>query len=338
MNSVRKKLQKATVLVATLSIVGFNAWGQQKTMISEAVMLERLKLPAGKISAVIDTDTYNEIDDQFAVVYALLSTEKINVEAIYAAPYLNNRSNSAGDGMEKSYNEILNLLDKMQKPHEGFVFRGSANFLTAREKPVESPAASDLVKRAMASKDLLYVLTLGAPTNVASAILIEPKIINKIVVVWLGGAAPDWRSADEFNLKQDMFASQVLFNSGIPLIQLPTLPVTSHLQTTIPEVEHFLKGRGAIGDYLYEIFREYNKDGSYAWSKVIWDISVIAYAVEPKWFDTEVRHSPVLTDQITYSVDRQRHFYRVAFRLDRDRIFGDMFKKIQDYSQSRIKK
>src|SRR5690606_13696695 len=222
--------------------------------------------------------------------------------------------------------------------HEGFVFRGSANFLTAREKPVESPAASDLVKRAMASKDLLYVLTLGAPTNVASAILIEPKIINKIVVVWLGGAAPDWRSADEFNLKQDMFASQVLFNSGIPLIQLPTLPVTSHLQTTIPEVEHFLKGRGAIGDYLYEIFREYNKDGSYAWSKVIWDISVIAYAVEPKWFDTEVRHSPVLTDQITYSVDRQRHFYRVAFRLDRDRIFGDMFKKIQDYSQSRIKK
>src|SRR5690606_20065051 len=191
MNSVRKKLQKATVLVATLSIVGFNAWGQQKTMISEAVMLERLKLPAGKISAVIDTDTYNEIDDQFAVVYALLSPEKINVEAIYAAPYLNNRSNSAGDGMEKSYNEILNLLDKMQKPHEGFVFRGSANFLTAREKPVESPAASDLVKRAMASKDLLYVLTHGAPTNVASARLIEPKIIDKFVVVWLCGAGPD---------------------------------------------------------------------------------------------------------------------------------------------------
>lgn len=300
-------------------------------------MLERLKAPVGKVSAVIDTDTYNEIDDQFAVVYALLSPERIDVKAIYAAPFLNNRSNSPGDGMERSYDEILNLLDKMQRPHNGSVFRGSGNFLAASDEPVESPAARDLVKRAMASKDLLYVLTLGAPTNVASAILMEPRIVNKIVVVWLGGAAPDWRTANEFNLQQDMFASQILFNSGVPLIQLPTLPVTSHLQTSIPEVEYFLKGRGAIADYLCEIFRDYRED-SYAWSKVIWDISAIAYVVEPKWFATEVRHSPVLTDQITYSVDRQRHFYRVAFRLDRDRIFGDMFRKIQDFSKTQTKK
>lgn len=338
MNRVCKNMLKAALVIVPCSFMGFTAIAQQYATLSEDAMLDRLKPPTSKVSAVIDTDTYNEIDDQFAVVYALLSPEKINVEAIYAAPYLNNRSNSAGDGMEKSYDEILNLLDKMQRPHNGFVFRGSANFLTARDKPVESPAARDLVKKAMASEGPLYVLTVGAPTNVASAILMEPQIINKIVVVWLGGAAPDWRTADEFNLKQDMFASQVLFNSGVPLIQLPTLPVTSHLQTTIPEVEHFLKGRGAIGDYLCEIFREYNKGGSYAWSKVIWDISAIAYVVEPKWFATEIRHSPVLTDQITYSVDRQRHFYRVAFRLDRDRIFGDMFRKIQDFSKTQTKK
>ncbi|MFC1725309.1 hypothetical protein ACFL4T_06755 [candidate division KSB1 bacterium] len=43
--------------------------------------------PAGRVRMVLDTDTYNEIDDQFAVVYSLISPERLNVEAIYAAPF-----------------------------------------------------------------------------------------------------------------------------------------------------------------------------------------------------------------------------------------------------------
>lgn len=320
------------LLALILSFVSFQAASQELPKLDAATMLTRLEPPTGKLSVVIDTDTYNEIDDQFAVVYALLSPEKINVEAIYAAPFLNDRSNGPKDGMEKSYDEILNLLTKMGKKHNDFVYRGSDQFLKSYKQPVESAAARDLVKKAMASKDPLYVLTLGAPTNVASAILMEPKIINKIVVVWLGGAGPDWRHASEFNLQQDMLSSQLLFNSGVPLVQLPTIPVTSHLLTTIPEVEHFLKGKGAIADYLCEIFRDYHS-GAYAWSKVIWDISAIAYAIEPKWFSTEIRHSPILTDQKTYSVNNTRHFYRVATSLNRDMIFGDLFKKIQEFSK-----
>ena len=55
---------------------------------------------------VLDTDTYNEIDDQFALVYALLSPERLNVEAIYAAPFHNKRSQGPEDGMHRSYDEI----------------------------------------------------------------------------------------------------------------------------------------------------------------------------------------------------------------------------------------
>ena len=44
---------------------------------------------------VLDTDTYNEIDDQFALVYALLCPEKLNVEAVYAALFTNDRSTGA---------------------------------------------------------------------------------------------------------------------------------------------------------------------------------------------------------------------------------------------------
>ena len=72
-------------------------------------LIKKLNPPKGKIRMVLDTDTYNEIDDQFALAYALKSSEKLQLEAVYAAPFHNNRSENAGDGMEKSYNEILNI-------------------------------------------------------------------------------------------------------------------------------------------------------------------------------------------------------------------------------------
>ena len=145
--------------------------------ISEATRLARLQPPTGKVRMVLDTDTYNEIDDQFAVVQALLSPDKLSVEAIYAAPFLNSRSSSAGDGMEKSYEEILRLLSRLDVSPDNFAYRGAADFLANYAQPQDSPAVRDLIARAMASDDdPLYVVAIGAITNVASAILIEPKI------------------------------------------------------------------------------------------------------------------------------------------------------------------
>lgn len=294
----------------------------------EAQRLSRLQPPSGPVTAVLDTDTYNEIDDQFAVVYALLSPEQMTIEAIYAAPYLNDRSTSAADGMEKSYEEILRLLDKMKRPADGLVHRGSAGFLESLDEPLESDAARDLIRRAQASEGPLYVITVGAPTNVASALLLEPSIVDKIVVVWLGGKGLNWPTASEFNLQQDVLASQVLFDSGVPLIQLPTEPVTSHLLTTVPEVETYLKGKGEIGDYLVQILKDYHQD-HYAWSKVIWDISAVAYLIDPSWFKTEVRSTPILTDELTYRFDDARPPYRVATYVRRDPVYKDMFRKIE---------
>src|SRR5690606_15532919 len=106
---------------------------------------KRLAPPEGKVRVVLDTDTYNEIDDQFAVVYALLSPERMTVEAIYAAPFLNRRSSSPGEGMRKSHEEILRLLERMGRSPEKWVFAGSEGFLESYDKPLGSDAASDLV-------------------------------------------------------------------------------------------------------------------------------------------------------------------------------------------------
>ena len=75
--------------------------------------MKNLSVPSGRIDVVLDTDAYNEIDDQFAIAYLLKNEDKLNTKAIYAAPFLNARSTSAGDGMEKSYQEIFKLLEFM---------------------------------------------------------------------------------------------------------------------------------------------------------------------------------------------------------------------------------
>ncbi|MDZ7376327.1 MAG: nucleoside hydrolase [candidate division KSB1 bacterium] len=306
-------------------------------IISESLRLERLQSPQGKIKIVIDSDTYNEIDDQFAIVYALLSSERLTVEAIYAAPFFNDRSVGPGDGMEKSYREILKILNKLNRPIQGVVFRGSDRYLTDWEHPIHSEAALDLVNRAMNLNpgELLYVVGIAVLTNIASAILIEPEIINRIVIVWLGGHPHHWHHTKEFNLKQDVLAARLLFDCGVPLVQIPCLGVASHLLTTLPEIEQYVAGRGAIGEYLAETFKACSND-HFAFSRPIWDISAIAWLVNDSWVPSEIVHSPIVTDQVTWSFDQRRHFIRRAFFVKRDPIFRDLFEKLERQALPRI--
>jgi inosine-uridine nucleoside N-ribohydrolase len=278
---------------------------------------------------VLDTDTYNEIDDQFAVVYSLLSPDSLHVEALYAAPFTNEDTSAPAAGMEKSYQEILRLLDRLEVSPDGFVFRGSTDYLPDLDHPERSEAALDLVDKAMAAQDdLLYVVAIGVITNIASAILIEPKIIHRIVLIWLGGQPLYWPSAKHFNLGQDLHASRLVFDCGVPLVHVPCDTVTSHLLTSVPEMERHVRGQGAIGDYLFEIFKAYVERHAVL-SKEIWDISTIAYLINHDWVPTELVHSPILTDQMTWSVDHSRHLIQQATFVERDPIFRDLFAKLR---------
>lgn len=293
-------------------------------------LINRLKLPTSRIRAVLDTDTFNEIDDQFAVVYSLLSKEKLQMEAFYAAPFYNELSNGPKDGMEKSFDELQRILEIMGVRESIPSYRGSDTYLPDPLTPVESEAARNLVERAMASTadDPLYVISIGAITNVASALLMEPKIIDKIVVVWLGGHALHWKDTKEFNLKQDLHASRIVFDSGVPLVLIPCKGVASHLSTSLSEIRDYVKGSGPIGEYLYETYKNCRED-HYAYSRVIWDISAIAYLVHSDWLPSTLVHSPLISEDFRWSFDSNRHFIRYVHDLKRDDIFKDLFTKMR---------
>ena len=247
-------------------------------------MNERFELPDGRIDMVLDTDTYNEIDDQFAIAYMLRSQDRLNTVAIYAAPFHNARSSGPADGMEKSYDEILKVIGLCGRGDlAASVFRGSRAYLPDEETPVDSDAARDLARRAMdyTPERPLWVVTIGAVTNVASAILLEPAIADRIRVVLLGGHARWMKDTVEFNISQDYAAARVILRS-VPVVQVPCFGVVNEFRISEPELREWLYDKNPLADYLARNTVE--EAVKYAegrcWTRVIWDVVAVAWLLD----------------------------------------------------------
>ena len=200
------------------------------------------KVPTECVDVILDTDAYNEVDDQFAIALLLKCPERARILGLCAAPFLNGRSTSAADGMEKSYHEIIKLLRLAGR--EDLIehtYRGSPAYLLDEKTPVKSDSARLMAETAKqySPEKPLYIVAIGAITNVASAFLLEPRAMaENTVVVWLGGHSKDWVNTKEFNMRQDVAAARVVFDSGVPLVLLPCAGVVSEFRTTKPELEY----------------------------------------------------------------------------------------------------
>ncbi len=303
-------------------------------MLSREQLLKMLESPKGQIDMVLDTDAFNEIDDQYAISYVIHSQEKIRVQAFYAAPFANERSSGPADGMEKSFHEIRKIL-KLAKKDVYPVFRGSTSYLPDEKTPVDSEAVQDLVGRAMtySSECPLYVVSIAAITNVASALLVKPEIVDRIVVVWLGCHAPYWEDNLEFNCLQDVAAARVVFDSGVPLIMLPAQGIVSNFSTTGPELEYWLRGKSPLCDYLIdhtiEAAEEYAK--GQVWSRSIWDVTAIGWLMNDEtkrlMYDKIVPR-PIPEYDHHLSWDFRRPPCKMVYHINRDSLFQDLFTHI----------
>lgn len=289
--------------------------------------LKNLMPPTGLVDAVLDTDTYNEVDDQFAMSYMLKKTDRINVKAIYAAPFFNSRVESVAAGMERSYQEIVTLqkLLKTDVP----AFRGSTGYLPDEQTAVDSEAARHLVELAKtySPEKPLYVVAIGAITNVASALILDPSIAENIVIVWLGGSALHRTDVTEFNMVQDYAAARVIFGCGAPVVMLPCAGVVDVFRTSEWELKHWLAGKNELCDYLIETVLEevYRYAKGKPWTRIIWDVTAVAWLTGA---DTFMKHrledNIIPQDDATYLRDSSRSI-RYVYEIKRDQLFEDLF-------------
>lgn len=310
-------------------------WNLEKKEPSNMTNEQRMKnlsVPKGRVDVVLDTDAYNEIDDQFAISYLIKSKEKLNTKAIYAAPFFNANSENPKDGMEKSYNEIFKLLSLLDEKYD--VYKGSEKYLDNEKTPVISPAAEDLVQRAKkySPQNPLYVVAIGAITNIASAILLNPDIIENIVVVWLGGHAHHYHNTKEFNMYQDVAAARVVMQSGVPFVQLPCMGVVDKFAVSKQELEFWLKGKNKLADYLasntIEAAESYAKGR--VWTRVIWDVTAVAWLLNEsdRFMDSRIVPTPIPTYDNFYATDYNGYPMQYVYNINRDNLMNDLFEKL----------
>ena len=301
--------------------------------IDNARLIRRLEKPKGRVDVVIDTDTYNEIDDQYALSYLIKSDEQLDLKAIYAAPFFNEKSTGPADGMEKSYREIMNVLTLLEREDlKEHVYRGSTEYLPSETEPVISDAAKDLAERAMnyTEEHPLYVVAIAAITNVASALLLNPDIKNRIVLIWLGGNATNWPDNKEFNLYQDVAGARIVFGCGVPLVQLPCMGVVSAFTTSGPELEYHLRGKNKLCDYLVNVTTTEAAacNGGPVWTRPIWDVTAVAWLLDGDFEEDCLIHSPIPEYDNRYAFDNNRHFIKYVYHIKRDKLFADLFAKL----------
>ena len=279
-----------------------------------------------KINLILDTDTYNECDDQFALSYLIKSKDLFNIEAITVAPYSHTKRNvKVKDGQELSYNEILKICNWLNFKTNNKVFKGSMDYIQNGYDETND-AVNKIIEIAL-KNNKTYILGIGAITNIALAIKKEPKIIKKIEIIWLGGNELGYKDNLEYNFRQDVEAVKIVFESKAKLTILPCKNIVSELRIDINTLKKYLENKSELCNYLIERF--YN-DGYHGIqeSRVIWDIAVIAYMINKNWFETKQISCPNIREDTSYEVTNNRHNITFVTKLYRNKIYEDLFNKL----------
>jgi purine nucleosidase len=282
-------------------------------------------------AVVIDSDTYNEIDDQFAIAYALCSPRTLTVQALFAAPFVNEKAATPREGMEKSLLEMkrIRALCHSSVP----AYTGSPMYLAEDGNPIQSAACDALIRLALAmpAGQKLYVVAIAALTNVASALLKEPAIKDRIIIYWLGAHAKDFPDQNEFNLRQDRRAAQVVFDSGAPIVWFPCRGVCSHLSLSIWEAEQWMAGRNALTDALLSLLKQSDIAGM-GQTRVLWDVAPVAALCNPACIQTAAVRSPIVTEG-PFGLLQDRHSVQYVQMIERDLVYADFFSAVSRFSQ-----
>lgn len=280
------------------------------------------------IRLIVDTDAKNEADDQFAIVHALLSPKFENVGFI--ACHFNKEGS-----MQESYKEINHIFDLMGFPKDNMIYKGALKPLKDLKTPEISEGAKLIIEEAMKDdKRPLYAVFLGAITDLATALLIEPKIQKRLKAIWIGGGKSP-TGAVEFNLGNDINAINIVYKSQIELWQVPK-KVYELLPISLAELEENIYEAGPIGKYLFEQLRDYNNSETAIISDfrsgetwVIGDSPAIGLLLYEHRFHYELMRAPSVDNNGIYDFSTNNRMIRMYKYIDNRLIINDLFSKIK---------
>jgi purine nucleosidase len=281
---------------------------------------------------IIDADTANEIDDLYAIVRALVAPEW-TVEGLGSTHW---RSADSDGGLEQSQRLNERILDLMglrnRIPHP----RGAGRPMPDARTPVDSPAARHIIARAHASPagDRLLVVALGTATNLASALLLDPTIEEKVVFAFIDGDYRDGTWAPGiYNWPIDVHAVQVILESKVEYRHMPAPSVSGQMTMRKQDARANLAGHGGVWDFLFERWDAHpsSKDRE-RWT--LWDIALVQALLRPAQASASVVPAPrvVSVDEVRQQPDNPRTV-TVFHAIDAAAMHQDFWAALEAYRQ-----
>ena len=294
----------------------------------------------GKIPVLLSTDVGNEIDDQWAITYMLLNPA-FAVQGIISAHAPNLPAPSA----HASYEVLVDVVEhRLRMTNHPPLREGASVALSDAHTPLRNGGVDLLLKcsRRFSKRHRLNVLTIGAATDVASAILIDPSLADRINVVAMGFRNLS-EAGKEFNVQNDPHAWQAIFASKVPVAIGSGDVCKSYLSLNYGEAKQLVSTHGAIGAWLWQDYKawyfknvepEATHDLSKSW--VIWDIVVLAY--EEGWTTQKSIPRPQMDDDLRFAQqdareEAKRGVIQWITTVDSARLWSDFVAKLDRYQR-----
>jgi purine nucleosidase len=285
-----------------------------------------------KTPVILSTDIGNEIDDQWAIAYLMLNPD-FDVLGVLSA-HAPSIPDPAG------YNSYLLLRDEIENRlnmsvHPPILPGGDIPLQDAHT-PRMNNAVQFLINESKpySASNRLTIVGIGAATDIASAILADPSIVNRIRIVSM--AFTNQNDANEYNVQNDVAAWQVLLNSQAPLVIGTGDVCRRDLAMHYDQARNLLAEDGPIGDWLWG---EYNawyyrqvkplrkNDFSKPW--MIWDIITLAYLEGMTTQETASR--PELSDDNTLEHRPGNATVTWITGVDSDRLWASFQQEMKAY-------
>lgn len=275
---------------------------------------------------IIDTDAACEADDPFAIAHALMC-KKLAVVGITAEHF-------AEDGsVQRSYDEVMRVLEAMELDVP--VYMGCETRLKELKTAVPSPAAEFIISEAKRDDSRpLFVLCIGAITNVAQAIKACPEITKRMTVVWIGGQDPDHsvHGFPEFNCGNDVEAANLVISSGVEFWMIPnTVYGTMHI--SLAEIQRRIAPCGKIGKHLFEQMTAFNESEKAFWtageSWSLGDSPAVGVVLDPNCGGHYDRPAPVFDADTACHDEDGRPIIRVYTSINSRFVLEDFIAKLE---------
>lgn len=255
--------------------------------------------PKERIKVIIDTDAANEIDDLYAIALAIRSPKRFLIEGFVATHFAASRG---PEGIDMSCAVIHELMEEAGVKGRYPVMKGG-DPMRYPGAPSQSSGAEFIIDKARQSSpsEPLWVIGLGAATNLATAVLLAPDILPLVRYVFHARCEYLWPERTvQYNICGDIIAAKTLLESRVPLVWFDT---GTHICASYETTREKLAGLGRLGKYLHE-YRDRNayfrQEG-----KGFFDLGDIAYLIKPDVCKSEIVPAPALTRWMYFDQDAQ---------------------------------